>query len=93
MFVSSASAVQAFKRAGLSINLESTFNSTVLYNPVVDPSHILSAEERVEFRRNLGVKQNEILFMRIGQPGKKWKLWEFEAFKSIKNQVPAARLI
>jgi hypothetical protein len=51
------------------------------------------AQERAAFRRELGVGEEEILFYRIGQPGHKWTLWEFEAFQRIRREVPHARLL
>ena len=93
MFVSAPSAVQAFSRSGRRLTENSLGNNIMVYNPVAPFSRILTIDEIRIFRGDLGVKEDEILFYRIGQSGHKWTDWEFNAFKVIKNEVPNARLL
>lgn len=93
MFVSAASAVQAYLRSGIRLTENSLGNNIMVYNPVAPFSRILTIDEIKTFRRDLGVKEEEILFYRVGQSGHKWTDWEFDAFKVIKNQVSNARLL
>jgi glycosyltransferase involved in cell wall biosynthesis len=91
-FISMASAVQAFQRAGKPITMEALQNHTPLYYPVETfPSPTVS--NRTEFRKTLGITDDEILAVRIGQPSKKWKLWECQAFAQAKKHVPRLRLM
>lgn len=93
MFVSSASATQSFRRASLKLNEKSIGKHIVVSNPVPEKLTQAAGSEREAVRRELGVTEEELLFFRIGQPGKKWTNWEFEAFRLIKKQIPQARLI
>ena len=93
MFVSAASAVQAFRRVGKKLSVASLGNNIMVYNPVPAFASTVNPDEMSAIRGELGVRQDEILFYRIGQPGHKWTEWEFEAFKLIKKQVPKSRLL
>jgi len=93
MFVSGASAVQAFRRVGRKLSLASLGNNIMVYNPMPAFASIINADEISVFRRDLGVREDEILFYRIGQPGHKWTEWEFKAFKLIRKQIPKSRLL
>jgi glycosyltransferase involved in cell wall biosynthesis len=93
MFISFASAVQAFRRASKQISLESIGNQMVVGYPVPVTTAQENESEREAFRRELGVCEDEVLFYRIGQAGHKWTLWEFDAFQRIKKKIPKARLL
>jgi glycosyltransferase involved in cell wall biosynthesis len=93
MFISSASAAQAFKRAGLEADEKMLQKHTVVNYPMLENKYNWDERESRAIRSELGVEDDEILFLRIGQPGHKWTLWEFEAFKLIKKKTPKARLL
>ena len=93
MFISSASAVQAFKRAGLTEKDNLLSRHTVVYYPMLADFKQFNNIDSQAFRSELGVSEDEILFFRIGQPSIKWTLWEYEAYKLIKKKVPNARFL
>jgi glycosyltransferase involved in cell wall biosynthesis len=93
LFISLASGVQALKRSGIPFDDKFKRKHTVIYYPVFRNKKILDTIGSREIRRELGVGDDEILFYRIGQPGKKWEMWEYEAFLHIRRAVPKARLL
>ena len=93
MFVSSASAAQAFRRASKKLTMSSIGNQMVVANPVRETTPRGPDHSSESFRRGLGVGKDEVLFYRIGQPGCKWTQWELEAFRLIKKTVPESRLL
>ena len=93
MFVSGASAVQAFARLGRKLNQKAVENNIMVYNPVEKHNQIIKPIDKIKFRRELGVSEEEVLFCRIGRPSSKWTAWEFDAFKMIKRQIPKTRLL
>lgn len=92
-FVSSASGTQAFRRAKLKVDDQILKKHSVLNYPVYLAGNESNLSKSQIIRKELGVSDGEVLFFRIGQPGKKWELWEFEAFRKIKSEVPYARLL
>ena len=84
MFISAASAAQAFRRASLTVSEELLHRQTVLYYPVVPPKvsrFTISADERAKVRRHFGVSDTDVLAVRVGQPGHKWNSSEATAFR------------
>lgn len=92
MFVSKACCVKAFMRSGRKITPEDLVNQGVVYNPIEDPPPLDPAERR-QFRQNLGVADDEILAVRIGRAGWKWRTWECKAFVRAKKKTGALRLL
>jgi glycosyltransferase involved in cell wall biosynthesis len=91
VFISMASAAQAFRRARISNLLTLLDRHTVLYYPVLPPKEVDSAA-RTALRRQLGVAEGEVLAVRVGRPGHKWAAWECEAYALAKRHVPQLRL-
>jgi glycosyltransferase involved in cell wall biosynthesis len=95
LFISMASAAQAFRRAGLQLNAEILRHQTVLYYPVSPPDNSVSKIDKLtrrSFRAELGVQENEIIAVRIGRPSHKWAAWECEAYATAKKIAPTLRL-
>ena len=91
LFISMASAAQAFRRARIK-NIERLLDRhTVVYYPVSAPSKI-AEKERTQLRRELGVSGEEVLAVRVGRPSHKWAAWECEAYAVAKKTVPKLRL-
>ena len=93
MFVSCTSAVQAFLRAKRPIEESSLVNCTVLTNPLlpVTPS---SAADRNGLRAELGIREREVLAIRVGQPGRgKWTDWEAKALLQAREELPNLHLL
>jgi glycosyltransferase involved in cell wall biosynthesis len=91
LFISMASAAQAFRRARIQNIQRLLDRHTVVYYPVLPPKKFDSAA-RTEFRRHLGVAESEVLAVRVGRPGHKWATWECEAYAVAKKTVPELRL-
>ena len=92
MFISMASAAQAFRRARIRNIGPLLERHTVLYYPVL-PSKRINAGAREEFRRHLGIAADEVLAVRVGRPGHKWRSWECEAYDLARKQSPSLRLL
>jgi glycosyltransferase involved in cell wall biosynthesis len=92
LFVSMASAVQAFRRARIKDPCTLLDRHTVLYNPVL-PSRDIEPSARSQFREQLRVSDNEILAVRVGRPGHKWSSWECNAYALAKRHAPQVRLL
>jgi glycosyltransferase involved in cell wall biosynthesis len=91
MFISAASAAQAFRRAGIRLSPEQLERQTVLYYPVPPPEvsrFTIPAEQRRAVRLQLGVSETEVLAVRVGQPGHKWNSSEAHAFRLAKSLQP-----
>lgn len=92
MFVSMASAAQAFRRAHIADLLQSLNRHSVLYNPVL-PSRAIHPADRNDFRTELGVSEREVLAVRVGRPGHKWASWECQAHSIARKKIPHLRLL
>lgn len=93
MFISKASAVQAFRRQGCEITRESLRRQTVLYYPVA-PAAELDSAARAGFRQALGVGEQEVLAIRVGQKSPvKWRAWECQAHALACRHFPNLRLL
>jgi hypothetical protein len=92
MFVSAASGCQAFLRAGRKLGANETQQNLVLYNPLASPNRI-SAEQRLQLRSQLGIREEELLAIRVGQPGHKWTDWEFRALQRVRRQGTKVKLL
>lgn len=78
LFVSSASAVQAYRRARSALDEAALRSATVVYYPV-EPILAISAETRRDVREFLEIGEEDLLAVRIGQPSHKWTDWECRA--------------
>lgn len=79
-FISRASGVQAFRRAGRNYEKNDHGRFCAVYFPVEEIPELTIEEKRL-FRNDLGVGENEILIVRLGRPkSSKWKDWELDAF-------------
>jgi glycosyltransferase involved in cell wall biosynthesis len=95
LFISMASAAQAFRRAGLQVNAELLRRQTVLYYPVSPPDNSVSKigkRARTNFRAQLGIQEKEIVAVRIGRPSHKWAAWECNAYAIARKESPSLRL-
>jgi glycosyltransferase involved in cell wall biosynthesis len=93
LFISQASAAQAFLRAGRVISPAALEKQTVVYYPV-EPPRTFSSGEKAAIRGELGLGDEEVLAVRIGQPGgTKWALWECEAFARARRRASNLRLL
>src|SRR5262249_8875274 len=91
MFVSMASAAQAFRRARIKNPIRLLNRHTVLYNPIL-PAQKVEPAVRKQFRRRWGVSDSEVLAVRVGRPGHKWSSWECKAYALAKRNAPQLRL-
>ncbi len=91
-FVSMASGTQAFLRAGIPLEEAGTLRNSVLYNPSFSRQPQTPAA-RQPFRARLGIAENEILVLRIGRPGAKWRTWDCEAFALARKEQPRLKLL
>ncbi len=93
MFVSRTSAVQAFRRGNRVLDHSSASHCTVLNNPLLPlPSFERSIRETQ--RAELGIREDEVLALRVGQPGPgKWTKWEAEAYCMARKGAPNLRLV
>jgi len=91
MFISMASAAQAFRRARIKDIRTQLDRNTVVYYPVAEPS-LIDLDVREGFRRDLNIGADEILAVRVGRAGHKWASWECEAYAIARKRSPRLRL-
>jgi glycosyltransferase involved in cell wall biosynthesis len=99
MFVSLSCAVKAFNRSGRKLDATAINHATVAYNPLEPITLSFGENERREFRRQIGVRDDETLALRVGQParpgqpGNKWRRWECQAFARARRSMPGLRFL
>lgn len=92
MFVSLASGCQAFQRPSILRTAPDPARHSVLTNPLtayVPPT----SEMRTSLRKQLGLMPDDFLFVRLGQPGGKWRSWDCEAFQIARKRNPRLKLL
>jgi glycosyltransferase involved in cell wall biosynthesis len=93
-FVSRASAVQAFERVLRPMNEATLAKATVLTYSLAPLDPISQARaRREETRAELDVRPDEILILRIGRAGLKWRKDEVEIFQKARRKNPQLRLL
>jgi len=98
MFISLSCAVKAFQRGRRTLDARALNQATVTCYPLSPANLTFTADERREFRRTLGLRDDQVLAVRVGQraspgqPGNKWKRWECEAFARARRSAPHLRL-
>jgi glycosyltransferase involved in cell wall biosynthesis len=92
-FITFANAAQAYRRIGKTITSVDLSRIGGLHFPqTLIP--MLAPQTRNDFRKALGIGENEILAIRLGRPrSSKWKAWEYEAFCMAKKQCPHLKLL
>jgi glycosyltransferase involved in cell wall biosynthesis len=97
LFISLSCAVKAFKRGRRPLDAPALNQATVACYPLPPRTLTFTADDRREFRRTLGVGDNDVLAVRVGQrslpgqAGNKWKRWECEAFARARRAAPHLR--
>jgi len=92
MFVSMTSGCQAFQRPRVRRTLPTAGAYSILSNPL--PEYAApSAGRRAAIRSELAVAESEILWIRMGRPGKKWTYWECAAFARARRQNRRLKLL
>ena len=92
LFVSFTSGMQAFSRTRVRLGPPDPSLDTVVFNPQPSEAFTKDEAQRIEFRKNLGVGEDEFLAVRIGRPGPKWEPWECEAFQEARRKNAKLRL-
>jgi hypothetical protein len=91
-FVSAASGCQAFLRSGRNMDDDALRKNLILYNPL-EGNMPITGEERILLRTELGVMGSELLAVRIGQPGNKWRDWELRAVQMVRRHNRSVKLL
>jgi len=93
LFISKASAAQAFRRQGRVMTPESLRCQSVVYYPV-EPATDPDPAARAALRQALDIGEHEVLAIRVGQKSPvKWRTWECQAHALARRRMPGLRLL
>jgi glycosyltransferase involved in cell wall biosynthesis len=92
MFVSMASGCQAFRRPQWKRTSPSPQRFAILSYPI-EPFPSIPSPSCYALRAELGIRPDEFILIRTGQPGGKWTEWECKAFQIARQANPNLRLI